>query len=179
MNDENDTVKELDRHRISKDWKCLEGIIETINRNINPFRKIIDDGKLYNIVTGRAASSETDNFLLNVYNLGETQKKNFIEACNSNPNRFESPIKKNVIKNFASECLKKTQKNKDGSKQVSIAMERDIFGRLLAISLDNKIDMTQCLSYPLSPAPPALVQCTGEMHKTDKLLNMQHRPESM
>lgn len=47
-------------------------------------------------------------------------------------------------------------------------MERDIFGRLLAIALEKKIDMAQCLSYPLSPAPPALVQCTGEMHKTDK-----------
>lgn len=168
MTVENDTIKELDSYRINKDRKCLETIIDTINRNINPFSKKIDKENLFNIVTGRAACYETAFFLLNVNNLGEEQKEAFIKGCNDNSDRFEAAIKRNVIKNFASECIKKPQKSKDGQKQVLIAMERDIFGRLLAIALDKKIDMAQCLSYPLSPAPPALAGCTGEMHKTDK-----------
>lgn len=136
MTDENDTIKELESHRINKDRRCLETIIDTINKNINPFNKQIDENNLFNIVTGRAASDETASFLLNINDLGEKQKNAFIVGCNSNQDRFEATIQKNAIKNFASECLKKSQKSKDGSKQVSIAMERDIFGRLLAIALE-------------------------------------------
>lgn len=47
-------------------------------------------------------------------------------------------------------------------------MERDVFGRLLAIGLKKKIDVEYCLTFPLAPAPPALFQCSGEMFKTTK-----------
>lgn len=47
-------------------------------------------------------------------------------------------------------------------------MERDIFGRLLAISIDKQINIEHCLTFPLAPMPPALFSCTGEMLKTDK-----------
>jgi len=47
-------------------------------------------------------------------------------------------------------------------------MKRDIFGKLLAITTEKKIDMEICLSYPLSPAPPAFCHCTEEMYKTEK-----------
>lgn len=76
-------------------------------------------------------------------------------------------IKRTKVKNFASESLSKTTKTKDG-KCSTIRMERDIFGRLLGISLRKKIDMEICLAYPLSPCPPALTYPTGEMFKTDK-----------
>ena len=52
----NDTVKELDPHRINKDQKCLENIIDKINKNVNPFDERIDNNSLFNIVTGRDAS---------------------------------------------------------------------------------------------------------------------------
>jgi len=47
-------------------------------------------------------------------------------------------------------------------------MERDIFGRLLAIAIDQKVDIEYCLSFPLAPIPPALFNCSGDMLKTDK-----------
>lgn len=47
-------------------------------------------------------------------------------------------------------------------------MERDIFGRLLAIAVEKKIDVEYCLSYPLAPMSPALFQCNGKMQKTNK-----------
>lgn len=60
------------------------------------------------------------------------QKRNFIEECAVDANRFETAIKRNI--NFASESLKRTHKTKD-NKCTTIRMERDIFGRLLGISL--------------------------------------------
>lgn len=47
-------------------------------------------------------------------------------------------------------------------------MERIVFGRLLAVALDKKVDMDLCFSYSLAPVPPALVQYNGNMHKTPK-----------
>ncbi|GBP29533.1 hypothetical protein EVAR_93330_1 [Eumeta japonica] len=47
-------------------------------------------------------------------------------------------------------------------------MERDIFGRLLAIAIKQKVNIGYCLSFPLAPIPPALFSCSGDMLKTDK-----------
>ncbi|CAH2109151.1 unnamed protein product [Euphydryas editha] len=89
-------------------------------------------------------------------------------TTNDNPERFFKVLSRSKIFNFASDCIKKSQKNKDGSKQVLLKMERDIFGRLLAIGIKKDIDIEYCLSYPLAPAPPALFQCSGEMFKSVK-----------
>ena len=48
-------------------------------------------------------------------------------------------------------------------------MERDIFGRLFAISIDKKITQNTDFSrYPLTPDHPYRFSCTGKMLKTDK-----------
>ncbi|GBP49800.1 hypothetical protein EVAR_86300_1 [Eumeta japonica] len=47
-------------------------------------------------------------------------------------------------------------------------MERDIFGRLLAIAIKQKVNIGYCLSFPLAPIPPALFSCSGDMLETDK-----------
>lgn len=57
-------------------------------------------------------------------------------------------------------------------------MCRDIFGRMLALSLEHKIDIGQVLSYPLTPTPRALCHIDGTLHKTDKstlLKNLEGR----
>lgn len=95
------------------------------------------------------------------------QKQQFIEECAVDKTRFERAIKKNKIFNFASEFLKKPNKVNFG-KRTTIRTERDIFIRLLGISLKRKIDTETCFKFPLSPLPPALAYPTGEMFKTDK-----------
>lgn len=96
------------------------------------------------------------------------KKIDFISDCSSNPDRFEKPIKRNKIINFASQCSTKVLMTKDKNKKVLLKMERDIFGRLLAISIKKKINLEHCLTFPLAPMPPALFSCTGEMLKTPK-----------
>lgn len=168
MSKTDDTSYCLQKNRIIKDQKSLHSIIEAINNTMNPFDDNIDKNVLFNISTGRAASENVTNFLQNIKEEGHKQKLNFISECCSVPGRFEKPISRNKIFNFASECITKTVKNKDKSKKVLLKMERDILGRSLAVSITKKINIEFCLTFPLAPMPPALFSYDGGMLKTDK-----------
>lgn len=47
-------------------------------------------------------------------------------------------------------------------------MQRDLFGHLLGIALENKIDLEKILSYPLTPIPFSLCHIDETICKTDK-----------
>lgn len=163
-----DTSHSLQKSKIRKDKNSLMSIINTIKDTMNPFDDTIDKNNLFNISTGKAASAEVGEFLLTVKAIGNDQKLNFITECSTAPGRFEKAIKRNKILNFASECTSKVVMSKDKKKTVLLKMERDIFGRLLAISINKKINLEYCLTFPLAPMPPALFSCAGEMFKTAK-----------
>lgn len=95
---------------------------------MNPFDDTIDQKQLFNLSTGKAASQEVADFLLNVKEAGSQQKLKFISDCSSAPERFEKPIKRNKIINFASQNITKVLMTKDKNKKVLLKMERDIFG---------------------------------------------------
>lgn len=163
-----DTSHSLQTSKIKKDKKNLDSIIKAIKDMMNPFDDTIDKDILFNISTGKAASEEVADFLLNIKTAGNEQKLNFILECASTSARFDKPIKRNKICNFASQCTTKVLMTKDKNKKVLLKMERDIFGRLLGISLSKKINVEYCLTFPLAPMPPALFSYTGEMLKTAK-----------
>ncbi|KAH9635594.1 hypothetical protein HF086_012263 [Spodoptera exigua] len=168
LTQKDDTSHSLQQSKIKKDKKNLNSIIEAIKCTMNPFDDTIDKDILFNISTGKATSKEVADFLLNVKTAGYQQKLNFISECSSTPARFDKPVKRNKIYNFASQCMTKVLSTKDKNKKVLLKMERDVFGRLLAISLNKKINFEYCLTFPLAPLPPALFSCTGEMLKTTK-----------
>lgn len=99
---------------------------------MNPFADTVDKDILFNISTGIAASKEVADFLLNEKTAGYQQKLNFISESSSTPARFDKPIKRNKISNFAFQCMTKVLSTKDKNKKVLLKMERDVFGRLLA-----------------------------------------------
>lgn len=169
-----DTSHSLQKNQIEKDNKTLNRIIETMKKTTNPFSENLDKNILFNMSTGKAASSHVSDFLLNCKTLGHEQKLRFFSECSEDPTRFVKSIKRNVISNFASDCAKRTIKNKSKDNQALLKMERDIFGRLLAIAIEHKVDIENCLSYPLAPVPPALFHCTGHMYKTDKSTLSKH-----
>lgn len=148
MTETHDCIRELEGHRIEKDQKCLDNIIDAFNNNINPFDDRVDKDKLINIATGRSASKEIADFFLTIIQLGDDLKKKFIVECNNNQGRFQQTIKKNAIKNFAFECVEKQVKDKNSKKKLTIRMERDIFGRLLAISLQKKLIWRTAYHFP-------------------------------
>lgn len=130
LSQKDDTCHALQKSRIKKDNESLQSIIKTIRNTLNPFVESIDKNVLFNISTGKAASTEVCDFLINVKSVGNQQKLMFISECNSTPGRFEKPIKRNKILNFASQSAVKAQTSKDKTEKAVLKMERDIFGRL-------------------------------------------------
>ena len=78
-----------------------------VKETTNPFESELDpNNHLYNIGTGKAASESTKNFLLNIEKNGNTERTAFISECVKDPARFEQRIKRQKLKNFASETGK-------------------------------------------------------------------------
>lgn len=134
---------------------------------MNPFSLDLSPHQLFNIGSGKAASSQVEDFLLNIEKNGEEQRTTFISECASDPKRFEKAIKKTPIHNFSSLLLKK-KSLKIGGKQEQIKLQRDLFGPLLGISMDHQIDVLKILAYPISPVPLALCHPDGGFCKTNK-----------
>lgn len=62
-----DITGDLEKHQIKKDYIQLQNFISMLKENINPFNSVdTQSDLLYNIATGRAASQEVCDFLLNV-----------------------------------------------------------------------------------------------------------------
>ena len=55
-------------------------------------------------------------------------------------------------------------KSQADGKVVELKMERDLMGRLLCIALENKVDMAEILSYPLTPVPLCFSHLDGSMY---------------
>lgn len=117
-----DTSHTLQKNAIKKDRKSLENIIEAIKNTMDPFEDTIDQTVLFNISTGKSASESVTNFLLSAKTIGNEQKLKFISECNMEPERFEKPITRNKILNFASQCAIKVLTNNDKTKKVLLKM---------------------------------------------------------
>ncbi|GBP23630.1 hypothetical protein EVAR_80247_1 [Eumeta japonica] len=162
-----DISAELQPHNIKKSCQQLEKFINSFDQYVNPFSTDLSPDQLFNIGSGKAASSQVEEFLLNIEKNGEEQRTTFISECTSDPKRFEKAIKKTAIHNFSS-LLSKKKPVKIGGKQQEIKLQRDLFGRLLGISMDHQIDVLKILAYPISPVPLALCHLDGGFCKTDK-----------
>ena len=122
---------------------------------LNPFNSQVDPNFLYNIGTGKAAKDSTAAFLLNCVAIDERERKQFIDECSKDPQRFEKPIKRQKLETFASELGKHKIKVKDG-RTIAACYMRDLFGSILSLSLEKKIDIFEVLSFPLTPVPLSL-----------------------
>ena len=121
-----DISEELKLPRVKQNCHQLEKIISSINDTMNPFASTIEKEHLFNIANGKTALGETADFLTNVWIIGFSARDCFIKDCNDDPNAYQNPIKRQKIKNFASEA---------GSYKVSsllsVSMSHDLFGSIL------------------------------------------------
>jgi hypothetical protein len=173
MSKKEDITESLKPHRVRKDNAAVQSILEMVQQTMNPFSAEIDPEKLYNIGTGKAASESTEQFLLNVAQIGEQRRCQFIVECIEDPNRFEKKIQKVKVITFASEVGKHKIKGSDG-KVVAACLVRDLFGSILYHSLEQKIDMAEVLKYPLTPVPLSLSHVNGTMLKSPKVTILKH-----
>lgn len=161
-----DTTADLEPHNIIKSNRRVQKLIDTLKNNLNPFDPDLDKSLLYNVSTGKPTSPEIANFLLNVNSLGEKLKNDFITECSQSKDRFEKSIKLTKMLNFASENKKQTVKVND--KEKCIKMQRDLFGRVLMISLKHEPDVPKILSFPLTPLPNNFCHLDGTIYSTPK-----------
>ncbi|XP_018358131.1 PREDICTED: uncharacterized protein LOC108757918 isoform X2 [Trachymyrmex cornetzi] len=171
-NSHQDIAADLHPDRMKKHHKQIEAFLHSIQQTINPFSPSIDKNQLYNISTGQATTPEVANSLLNAVSSGTFLRDQFITECNINSERFHKSLKKNQVLTFAS--LKKKKKTmKIGQKVHEVKLQRDLFGRLLALSLDTKVDVEKVLCFPITPVPLSLCHIDGSINKTVKSVLVQ------
>lgn len=161
-----DVTADLESYNIKKDSKHLQSFIDTFSKFINPFDIGMDKLQLFNISSGKAATQAVQDYLVNIEENGQNLREQFITKCTNSPNSFEDPISKVKIMNFSYEVSKKTINS--GNKVQEVKMQRDLFGRLLGLSLDYEIDMEYILSYPVTPLPMSMCRLDGSIYQTDK-----------
>ena len=166
MTKKEDITSALKQHNIKNDNMCLGQILDMIKANMNPFGTI-NPLFLFNIATGKSVSQKTEEFLLNISKIGEEERNKFILEYIEDPTRFNKSIKRQTIYSFATEAGTKNIKVGDG-KNISACLVRDLFGSILFLSLECKVDMAEVLSYPLTPVSLSLSLVDGAMLKTKK-----------
>ena len=100
-----------------------------IENSFNPFKKDPDPDRLFNICTYKSIGNEV--------------RKCFIQEYVENLNRFGERIKKKS--SFATETGKRKIRGAEGK---IIEALRDLFGSMLCLSMQQKIDMAEVLKCP-------------------------------
>ena len=122
-----DTSKTLRSHRVTKDTDDLSKIIEGVNNTMNPFTIDADDG-LFCLTTGVRVKDTIRDDLINCKCKGKEWFDEFVTGCFEDPSRFEKPIKRRKILNFASGAVKSKITTKD-LKVIELQGTRDLIGR--------------------------------------------------
>ena len=141
LNQNEDAVKELRHHQIERDNCDLDKIIQIIKNMRNPFDQKLEKNELYCLSTGRATSNETASELLHCLELGNKYTETFKAECFENSLRFVKPIARRKVKNFSGNAIKTKIKVKDNTIK-ELKGTRDLFGRLLFLAAQNKVDLS-------------------------------------
>lgn len=139
---------------------------KTVCENINPFDDDINPQELFNLSSGKAASSDVAEFLLNILSNGAKLRDEFIEDCVVDSSRFHKPIKRNTIKNFAAENAK--HKKSLATRSDASSVERNVLGHVLCFAIENKIDLLDVFSYPLTMVPHSIANLDGTMNSNSQ-----------
>ena len=140
MTSKQDLSQELLSHMMNRNESDIEKIISNIENTLNQFDEKLNDGFLYCLSTGKAITQETAAKLLRCMDTGKQQCEKFKNECFADPTRFEKLISRHKVPNFASDTLRTNLVCKDQKIQV-LKETRDLFGRLLFLSVQHRIDL--------------------------------------
>jgi hypothetical protein len=118
--------------------------------------------------------------LLNVREIGKKAMNDYIKCCHEDPLSFELPITRQKILTFANDGIKIKRSCKGTIKETR--MERDMLGKLLMISLNQKLDIGLVLQYQLTPVPLVISHLDGTVNSADKAVlykNQEKRVDSV
>ena len=95
---------------------------------------------LFNIDTGKSSKQEAAEFLSNVNKIGQKARERFIIPHITDPKRFEECIPRHKILNFTNEGASYSPRGAN-IKLMAIDMVRNLFGSILFLSLQRKIEI--------------------------------------
>ena len=160
--------KELNKPRMERDKADLEQLKNIITSTINPFDKTLNPDVFFNLKTGKQSSPNTEKYLLNIFTDGAKRRDNFVSECCKRPARFEEAIHKTNIVNLAAENFQKKNKSSKAATILQAKGTRDMFGRLLFLSVKREIDRNKVFQFPLLPEPPCIAHPDGSLRDSPK-----------
>ena len=167
-----DITSQLRASKIIADCKNVKKLMNTFDNFLNPFSEELQKDRLFNLTTGKAASPEVQEFLLSVNERGNEQHQKFRSECLHDPSRFKRPIKRNKMLTFSSTNAR-PKVAKEGQIR-ELKHERNMFARLLTISMNSKIDLKSVFTYPLTAVPLSLSYNDGTKLSTPKSALFHH-----
>ena len=90
----------------------MDKLKKLITSTINSFQQRRHKEHLFILKTGKQVTKIAETYLLNVMKEGKRQRDAFISECQEDNNRFEKPIRKVKVKNFAAVNFIKRSKSK-------------------------------------------------------------------
>lgn len=150
---------------VKKFKQNVQVFVQTVKTTLNPFDDELEKTKLFNLTTGKAASSDTEHFLLNVMSEGLKQLQNFKQECSQKPSRFNQLLKRNVIRNFSHELLKNQKQSSVNAKLNQMRSERDVLAHILCVIRDSSIDLKDLFIFPLTVIPHSIASYDGSIHR--------------
>ena len=142
-----DVSNSLRPRQICNDHVYWNKVIVMIQETMNPFDVNLDPDKLYNTGKGLAAMDSTQNFLLNVFENGENERKKFIEECSQDSRRFKKSNQRQKIVSITTATGKQKIITSEGN-VLSAYLMHDLFGSILYKSLQRKVDKLKSYSIP-------------------------------
>ena len=94
------------------------------------------------------------------------------------PTRFENPLKRRRVENFASVAVKSKVRVTD-EKIVELKTTRDLTGRLVYLACTRNIELKIVFQFPLNPIPLSLASIYGTLKKTPKYKLSKHLEQSI
>ena len=170
------THKESAPNRRKRDEGDVNKLLSTITSGLmtDPFSldEVDNDSNdplpLINIATGVVMPQDVTRRLLSCYELGRAQMTTFVEErLNTNEVLFWNALPNLKIKTFTT-LAKKTKIKTSDDKTITVAADRDLFGRLVISAKSRDINLKEVLSYELSTVPYSLVHSDGNLRKTTK-----------
>ena len=157
MNATGDDQSHVSHSRIARDNKDLQNLLKTIDGFANPFT--VASETLVNIQTGKAATNEITESLLNVEKIGKEKHDAFVTECINDPTRFERSIAQNRLRTFADQGAR----NRKAANPIiqELRCTRDLFGRLAILAGKRKVDFEYPVTFPLTPVPLTMCRTDG------------------
>ena len=146
----------------------FSAIGKLIEGSFKPFLPTVNQISLFNLKTGQHVSTPTEEYLLTVLEEGKSNRHTNVEQCQKRGDRFEEPIKKSKISNFATEKFSKKNKSTQASKFQQEKGTLDIFCRLLFFPFTKQIDVKRIFAYPLVPEHPCFCHPDGSLCDSPK-----------